>query len=122
MTTTITAIIASSEAFGIARTKTALVKVGAELELTISHDINGLESHSYTLSKIQNGHKISGGWNFSNVVDAVGGFNRLLKDIEIQRDSFVAGGGTKILHGEFCSRKGCSGTTGTCGRLNGFVA
>jgi|19_taG_2_1085344.scaffolds.fasta_scaffold01481_2 hypothetical protein len=123
MTTTITAIIASSKAQKIARTSTAMVKVGAELEFTISHDLNGLESHKYILSKIQNGHKIPLGAEFSSVVSAVASFNQLRENIATQSEKFMHdGGGSDILHGEFCSQKGCSGTRGTCGRLNGFVA
>ena len=123
MTTTITTIIAASEQLGIARTTTAMIKVGAELQLTISHDINGLESHSYLLSKVQNGNRTSFGDKFASVIQAVEEFNILVSDIEDARDNFLSKyGGGETLHGEFCSQKGCSGTRGTCGRLNGFVA
>ena len=123
MTTTITTIIAASVPLGIARTETAMIKVGAELELTITPDRIGSPSHSYLLSKVQNGSRTAFGDKFSSLIQAVEEFNRLVSEIEVGRDIFVAEKkGDKIIHGEFCSQKGCSGTRGTCGRLNGFAA
>ena len=121
MTTTITTILAASEQLGITRTETAMIKVGAELQLTISHDTNGLESHSFLLSKVQNGKRNSIGDKFDSVIQAVEEFNILVSDIEDAREKFLKFH-KEIIHGEFCSQKGCSGTRGTCGRLNGFAA
>jgi hypothetical protein len=89
MTTTITTIIAASEQLGVARTKTAIINVGAELQLTISHDTNGLEFHEYLLSKVQNGMRMSFGDKFDSVIQAVEEFNILVSDIEAARETFL---------------------------------
>ena len=89
MTTTITTIIAASEQLGVARTKTAIIKVGAELQLTISHDTNGLESHSYLLSKVQNGNRISFGDKFSSLIEAFPAYKELVSNIEVARETFL---------------------------------